>query len=134
MCYYLGDSHSCPEIPRNKLKHYFHMLLHSAISALSFHRMVHGNCCFHLVKWSETRFGQISVLISAHDRTVLGKIDIRIGSGGTFLLTQQLRGRKQIQESKVNHGYRKWESWATWAPWDLTLKKKKEGMKEKKWN
>lgn len=64
-CYW-GDSHFCQEIPRNKLKCCFHMLLKSTISALRFHIMHHGNqLLLHLLKRSEMHFAQISVLILA---------------------------------------------------------------------
>ena len=130
MCCYLGDSHVCPEIPRNKLKHSFHMLLHSAISALSFHRTVHGNCCFHLVKWSETQFGQISVLISEHDKIVLRKLISVLGVVAHCCHPRNWEV-ELIRESKVTHGY---TETVNRASWDLILRKRKKGSNKGMWN
>lgn len=99
MCYYLGDSHFCPEIPRNKLKHYFHMLLHSAVSAPSF-QTVSWKLLFPLsgvIKksaWPKFHFD-----LCIWQKCSL-EINIRAGCGGRCLSSQLLRGGSQIRRRR----------------------------------
>lgn len=124
MCYYLGDSHFCPEIPRNKLKHDFHMLVHSASSALSFHRTFHGHGCFHLVKGLDIQPGQISVLIIAYDNSVLWKLGSVLGVMAHACHPSTREAEAETKEQGQPWQHRTSEPWATWAPWDLTLREK----------